>query len=781
MKDLLLSTNDRRWLKLPEVTISSRLQDEKYSEIFKNILSRKLNDQTEVYQFLHPELKDMYHPYLLKDMEKAVKRIQEGIEKKEKICIYGDYDVDGITSVSLLLKCFKQLKYPVEYYIPDRHDEGYGLNLSAVQSIRDSGVTILITVDCGIASVSEALLAESIGLDMIITDHHECQEEIPKAFAVINPKQKDCFYPYNMLAGVGIAYKLAAALLEDLIIPVRDELLELAAFGTIADIAPLTDENRIIAKHGLAALSKTKSIGFSALIACSDLKGKEITAGHVGFMLAPKINAAGRIDDPKIAVILLTTEDESEAIEIASVLKDTNDKRQQMEKDIVDEAIRQLESREDYKEQHISIVQGEGWNSGVIGIVASRLVERFHKPAIVFSITDQKAKGSARSIDGFDIFEALCVFAPMFDKFGGHEQAAGLTVPLENFYDFKCKLESYCKEHLPQYLLTPGIKIDANVDVSQVTFELIEELSLLEPFGMGNPRPIFRLEQAEIRKKTQIGKNKEYTKFEIADGVRTFEAISFDKSGYYELYKAGDLVDLVCHIDVNEFRGTQTIQFQLKDIRGFREPLIKRNKGISQFYYAEARRLGLYAQHCNHHTASESLTETIEALNKPIKIWTVDTIEGLYYFYNRIYDQVLSQLTVHINQLNMGGLNTREHLLLCPLKNWENKSANLEVQSVEGLFSIETAGTGNALYANWIPDRGTMITFYKEVKENKYIEEGPKTVEKWLCAMILSEAGLVSVENNTIQIMPSPKEKIDLEQVSLFRDLQSYKKALKNG
>lgn len=781
MKNLLLSTNDKRWLKLAEASIPSRLQSESYSDTFKSILSRKLNDETDVHQFLHPDISDLHHPYLLKDMEKAVNRIRQGMSQGEKICIYGDYDVDGITSVSLLLKCFKQLQYPVAYYIPDRHEEGYGLNLNAVQTIRDSGVTILITVDCGIASVSEAVLAQEIGLDMIITDHHECQDSIPEAYAVINPKQPTCQYPYDMLAGVGIAYKLAMALLEDLILPVRDELLELAAFGTIADIAPLTGENRILAKHGLSALSKTKSVGFSALIACSDLKGKAITAGHVGFMLAPKINAAGRIDDPKVAVVLLTTENDVEANEIASLLKDTNDKRQQLEKNIVEEAIHQLENREDFKTQHISIVEGEGWNSGVIGIVASRLVERFSKPAIVFSISDQKVKGSARSIDGFDIFEALCVFAPMFDKFGGHEQAAGLTVPLDHYYDFKGQLEAYCREHLPEYLLTPGIKIDSDVKVSQVTYDLVEELSLLEPFGMGNARPVFRVEHAEIRKKTQIGKNKEYTKFEIADGVRTFEAISFDKSGYYDLYKAGDLVDLVCHIDVNEFRGTQTIQFQLKDIRGFRAPLVKKSHAVSQFYFAEASRVAAYAK------ALQGQSEAAHPVDNPVglkglkKVWTVDSLEGLYYFYNRIYDQVLSQLKVHINSLGSEATSANEHLLICPLVDWTSKQTNFEIHSVEALFNLENVAFGNGLYANWIPDRSQLITFYKEVKENKYVDERPMSVEKWLCAMILSQAELVNLVDGVIEVLPSPKEKVDLEAVSLYRALQSYKNALKNG
>ncbi len=769
MKNSLLSINDRRWISLAEVPISSHLENEHYSTILKKILSRKLDEKTNVRQFLYPDLEDLYDPYLLKGMTIAVERIHKAIANQEKICIYGDYDVDGITSVSLLLKCFKQLDYPVEFYIPDRHEEGYGLNMKAIQMLRDEGITVLITVDCGISSVNEAALSREIGLDMIITDHHECQESVPNAYAVVNPKQSDCNYPYEMLAGVGLAYKLSQALLGELILPIREELLELAAFGTIADIAPLVDENRIIAKHGLAALSQTKNLGLAALIACSDLKGKEITAGHVGFMLAPKINAAGRIDDPKLGVVLLTTEDLTEAEHIANILKETNDKRQQLEKEIVDAAIAQLENREDFGEQHISIVQGEGWNSGVIGIVASRLVERFHKPAIVFSISDEKVKGSARSIDGFDIFKALCCFAPMFEKFGGHEQAAGLTVPLNQYYDFKAQLEAHCRTHLPQYLLTPGIKIDANVEVSQINYDLVEELALLEPFGMGNARPIFRVENAQIRKKTQIGKNKEYTKFEIADGVRTFEAISFDKSGYYELYKPGDLVDLVCHIDINEFRGTQTIQFQLKDIRGYRESLVKKSQGLSQFYNAEALRIAAFA--------TKEVNLQMPTPTEEQKVWTVDTLEGYYYFYNRVYDQVLSELQVHYNQL--GTLEDKKyHLIICPK---EDLSDNERVNSIEKSFELGVEKTSNALYANWIPDRLVLIDFYKEVKEGKYKEVTPKTVEKWLCALIMEAAELVEISSDQIVLKPTPAQKVDLEKLPLFTALQTYKNALKNG
>lgn len=762
------SINDRRWLKIPSPELKDSLPSNEYSQSFQKIIQRKLLKNQAVSEFLNPKLEDLFNPLLLKDMQKSVERIQLAMAKNEAIWIYGDYDVDGITSVALLLKCFKQLDYPVNYYIPDRHEEGYGLNMNAVNSIKEQGGRVLITVDCGISAVKEAILCKSIGLDMIITDHHECQAEIPDAFAIINPKQPSCTYPYEMLAGVGIAYKLSTVLLGELLPTIHDELCELAAFGTIADIAPLTIENRILAKFGLAALSQTKNLGFQALISCSDLNNKKITAGHVGFMLAPKINAAGRIDDPKLGVILLTTEDPVEAEEIAILLKETNDRRQQIEKTILEEALYQLDHQIDFNKNRISIAYGEGWNSGVIGIVASRLVEKYHRPAIVFSINDGKAKGSARSVEGFDVFKALSQFTELYEKFGGHEQAAGLTIPIENFELFQTSLKTYCLENLEEHLLTPSVKIDEVVEVSDVSYEFLEELSQLEPYGMGNAKPIFKLEGVVIKKKVLLGKNKEFTKFEIADGVRTFEAISFDKSGYYDLYKPGDMIDLVCHIDINEFRGTQTIQFLIKDIRGYREALCKLPKSIYLFKRAQAQRITQMAfDLMNHKTelvgdssiwGHEALLIS-ESLSSAETNWSVDSIEGLIYFYNRLSDN-----------------ESRPSIL----KPYKVTSTDVQVQSVETYFNLTQDAISARQVSGWIPERIDLIEFYKSLKSGTYNERLPETIEHWLCTLILGEAKLLEVHEEGIELLTTPKEKVDMMELPIYKALQNYKTTLKN-
>lgn len=780
-----IGLNDKRWLSsetLSDEKLSlMNLLKEKYphaSTAFLELLVKRFDDFHAIEGYLEPNLEQMHDPFLLKGMSTAVNRIHRAIASNESIWLYGDYDVDGITSVSLLVRAFKAIGVAVNYYIPDRHEEGYGLNVSAIETLQQMGAKVVITVDCGITSVLEAERAKELGIDLIITDHHEPQPQLPEAFALINPKQSDCKYPYSMLAGVGLAYKLASALLEEHILPIREELLALAAFGTIADIAPLDGENRIIAKHGLKALMDSKILGFQALIKCSDLEHKKITAGHVGFMLAPKINAAGRIDDPKKGVVLLTTEDFEEAVTIAEILKETNDKRQALEKDIIEEALSKIESREDLAEQHITIVSGEGWNSGVIGIVASRLVERYGKPAIVFSIVDGVAKGSARSIEGFDIFENLLLFSDMYLKFGGHEQAAGLSITETQFHKWQTIMEAHCQSNLPSYLLVPAIHIEQTLQSKDVTYGFLDELAGLEPYGVANPRPIFKIEQVSIQKKVLLGKNKEFTKFEIADGVRTFEAISFDKSGYHQLYKVGDQIDLICHIDVNEFKGTQTIQFQLKDIRGYRKELCKLNTAFSYFAKAKSGKIielsGLDVVGLS--KLSEQLLSKLKATQS--EVWLVDTEDALINFYHRLSDDRSAKLKVFCNGLPEGYVPSwgSTVLILCPHSRYQHPS----FKSVEECFSIDEMPYGTSDLLTSIPEREDLIVLYKAIRNGSYLNDFPESAIEWLGVQILEDAQLIRVTGNGLLVEESPSAKIDLMEVPLYKALQVFKQSLKS-
>jgi len=410
-------SNKTRWVSKKTEMSSDDLID--LDILTDSLLSARGVDLSDKDAFLNPRLEDLALPDRMLGLTPAVHRIKKAVEAGEKIVVYGDYDVDGMTSISILVRTFRHLQVPVRYYIPDRHDEGYGLNAEAIKSLIEDGATVIITVDCGITSTVEAEICKERGVDLIITDHHEPHAILPDAFAILNPKQPGCPYPYKHLAGAGISLRIAEALLEDKFADIRTELLEISAFGTVADVAPLLGENRIIVHHGLSTMSETSQIGMRALIEATDMTGKKITAGHIGFILGPKLNAAGRIADPMLGVKLLVTEDPLEAAEIAKQLVEMNEQRQEIEREIVEAAIAQVEfkrdpNRPDQPLPPFLIVSGESWHGGVIGIVASRIVERYHRPVVVFGVENGIAKGSGRSIEGFNLFEALQSVADLF-------------------------------------------------------------------------------------------------------------------------------------------------------------------------------------------------------------------------------------------------------------------------------------------------------------------------------------------------------------------------------
>ena len=368
--------------------------------------------------FLNPDYSRLYNPFLLKDMDKAVNRILSALENKEKIIIYGDYDVDGITSTSILFLFLKENGAIVDYYIPNRMEEGYGLNLEAINKIKDKGTDLIITVDTGITAVNEVALAKELGMDVIITDHHECQAEVPQAYAVIDPKQEDCSYPFKLLAGVGVSFKLIQALAKKL----NNEnsickYMDIVSVGTVADIVPLIDENRILVKKGFEDIPNTQNIGLDALLKVSGYKGGPVTTGLIGFALGPRLNASGRIGDAKRGIELLITNDKEKAKMIADELNEENKNRQAMEQEIFNEAISLIEKEFDIKNTKVIVIAGEGWHQGVIGIVASKIVEKYYRPTILLTIEDGIAKGSARSVEGFNIFEALCESSQFLTKF----------------------------------------------------------------------------------------------------------------------------------------------------------------------------------------------------------------------------------------------------------------------------------------------------------------------------------------------------------------------------
>lgn len=547
------------------------------------LLERGYVNPEDRHAFLNPQISHLHDPFLLPDMQVAVLRIKTAIKNNEKIAVYGDYDVDGMTSTAIVYKTLVALKAQVTTYIPERFSEGYGVNREAIEGLASEGVKVIITVDCGITAIEAAAFAKSVDVAFIVTDHHECQAVLPDAFAIINPKRLDSVYPYDMLAGAGIAFKLSQALMDQEDRSLFSDCLQLAAIGTIADIAPLTGENRIIAKFGLEAIQGTQMKGLLALIEVAGLSHKTITAGHIGFGIGPRLNAVGRLEHAKEGVALLLTEDEQYANGLAHRLNHLNQERQALEKSIFEKALTMMDQSDIHTASGILVVWGESWHVGVVGIVASRLTERFYRPSIVLSLKEGVLKGSARSIDGFSIFEALLSQEDKLLKFGGHEQAAGLTLPLEALPAFLEGLKVYCQNKLTKDLLVPKLEITTRLTSKDIGHHLMLELEQLAPYGMGNPKPIFRYDQLMVDHARMIGKEANHLKLVLNDENRLLEALQFN-TPIRSLPKRGERIDLACQLETNTFNGVESIQMHLKDMRRYDEQANWFNKRLLIIY-----------------------------------------------------------------------------------------------------------------------------------------------------------------------------------------------------
>jgi len=535
------------------------------------LISRGITTKEKVNAFLNPSLEQLYDPLLLKDMDKAVKRIDEAIKKREKIYIYGDYDVDGITSTAILYRAFKRLGVDVSFYIPDRVNEGYGINKDAIDHIHSLAVDLIITVDSGITAVEEIEYAKSLGLDVIVTDHHECKSIIPNTIA-INPKRHDCSYPFKGLAGCGVAFKLVQALFNYYNIKGYEEFLDLVAIGTIADIVDIVDENRILVKYGLDMILNSDKVGIKAIKQIAGIKDT-ISTYNVAFQIAPRLNAAGRLSDAKIAVELFITNDEEKALQIAKYLDLENRKRQKIEQDILQECMDMISNEVDLKHDRVIVLSSPNWHVGVVGIVASRIVEKFRRPTILFCEEGEFLRGSGRSIEGFNLFENLVACSNLLEKFGGHELAAGMTLKKGNLVEFKNKLNALAKMVDSKYF-TECIDIDLEVDPQEVTIQTAEILSLFEPYGVGNKEPTFVLKNARVISKKPIGSQGQFIKFMVEKDNKVFECIDFTKDNDF-LNKDWEYVDIAFNFNINEWNGTKILQLNVKDIK----PVIDHNLG----------------------------------------------------------------------------------------------------------------------------------------------------------------------------------------------------------
>lgn len=517
--------------------------------------------------FLYDSLEQSCDPFLMKGMEKAVQRICRAIEGKEKIIIYGDYDVDGITATSLLYWVLSDLGAEPSFYIPERQSEGYGLNRDAVQHLKDEHTNVLITVDCGISSYD---IVDSFrgDMDIIVTDHHEPPADIPPAYAVLNPKQEGCAYPFKELAGAGVAYKLCQALWLRLCGESLAGYTEIAALGTIADLVPLTGENRIIVRDGLQRMKEGYNTGLQALLAVSGLTPDSISAGRIAFTAAPRLNAAGRISHAEKGVRLLLETDQQKADRIAEELNELNKERQDIEHDIARQAVRQIEA-EKRRDDGVLVAYGQDWHAGVIGIAASRLVEEYYRPSLVISVHDGVGKGSCRSITGFNMYEALQYADDLLIQYGGHPMAAGFSIQAERIEDFRQRLIDYAAAHMKKEDYVPQLAIDGELQPDDITLSLVSELSQLEPYGMGNSRPVFSLCGCTIDEVRPIGRDKKHLRLVLRSGKHSrVSGVGWSMAEACDEIMEGDCVDVAFQLERNEFNGVSSPQLVVQDLRG---------------------------------------------------------------------------------------------------------------------------------------------------------------------------------------------------------------------
>ena len=556
---------NKKWevCKIEEEIVNKICKENNLSTLLGSILvSKQVDSEEKIRLFLNPTREDFHDPFLMPDMEKAVQRILNAIKEQHKTIIYGDYDVDGITSVTVLKKYLEERGLEVGTYIPNILNEGYGLNKEAVKKIADQGYTLIITVDCGISCIEEIEYANELGIEVIVTDHHEPGEEIPKCLAVIDAKRKDNHYPFNQLAGVGVVFKLIQAISIKLNLDAKEYLkyLDIVCVGTISDIVPLVDENRVITKLGLKLVERTKNIGLKTLLESTGYK--EINSTTISFGIAPRINACGRMGEEIEALHLFLTNDLQEAKQISEKLNKYNTERQEIEKQIFKQALELVENQE---EKPCIVLGKEGWHHGIIGIVASKITDIYFKPSILICFEGKEGKGSGRSIPGFDLHDAVMNCNTYVEKFGGHSMAIGINVKKENFEKFKKEFETYTQNsHINDII--PIIKIDREVDIRKINIQDIKDLKLLEPYGEANKMPLFLIKNLKIQAIRTLSECK-HIKLKLGIDNYIIDAIGFNMGNIADKYLIGDKVDVVGSLEINEFGGNENIQINLKDMR----------------------------------------------------------------------------------------------------------------------------------------------------------------------------------------------------------------------
>ncbi|MDY4735992.1 single-stranded-DNA-specific exonuclease RecJ [Terrisporobacter sp.] len=784
-------------------------------EISQILNNRGIENEKDAEIFMNPSLEYLRDPFLMKDMKKSTERIKKAIENKERIYIYGDYDVDGVSSTSILYLYFKSIGFPVKYYIPNRLEEGYGINEDAIKKIHDDGCDLIITVDCGITSVKEVELANELGIDVIITDHHECQSEIPDAYAIVNPKQEDCNYPFDMLCGCGVAFKMIQALTdEEEFKTSMFDYLEIVTLATICDIVPLIDENRIIVKNGLKLMKEGKNLGLRELIKVCGIETNKIGSSHIGFSIGPRINASGRLGYSYLGVQLFTTDNEDEAKEIANILEGKNIERQMIESKMYKEAEEILSSDERFKDDKVLVIAKEGWQHGIIGIVASKLTEKYYKPTILLTIEDGEATGSARSIKGFSIFDALVSCKDLMNKFGGHEQAAGLALDAKNIDELRVRINEIADYNLSKEDLIENIKVEYELKEDSATLDLVDNLHKLEPFGLSNPSPRFIMRDLLLTNIFKMGKNKQHLKI-IVENKKSYECVGFNMAYLADNFQLGDKVDILFQVDENNYNNERKVQFLLKDIRlSHPKSAVTNNLSMKLFEkISPENKDSLYSVN----TSEEDLVIDIDG-DKNINIFdyieedTLVITNTLNGFYRALSDISLTDVEYEINFNYINEKNNKVQLIFSPnidkidlkrynrvilydyLYNKEEYSyLNKNILNSDNI--IKYYGEEDKIYLkniidNIVPSREEFINIYKQMLMSKELHLNLDEIKRvfkilplktFIILKVFKELNLLNFEMNyedntvTICLLQKPDKKLNLDESLILNNLKVLK------
>lgn len=570
---------NKRWVYKPE---ADQQETEALAEalninhlLAKLLINRGIKNFDQAKKFFRPELESLYDPFRMKDMNRAIERIEKAIQHNEKIMVFGDYDVDGTTSVALVYSFLKRYSNNLEYYIPDRYEEGYGISYKGINYANEHNVSLIIALDCGIKAVKKVDYANSLNIDFIICDHHTPDEEIPDAVAVLDPKRADCNYPFKGLSGCGVGFKMLQAYAKTNKIPSEElyEFLDLVAVSIASDIVPIIDENRILAYYGLRQLNSNPRPGLKAIINISGIGGRnhEIVVEDIVFRIGPRINAAGRIESARKAIELLVTENQKKGEMIATKVNSCNESRKHIDRNITQDALKMISTEPGFREKKSTVLYNSSWHKGVVGIVASRMIEIYHRPTIILTASNGMATGSARSVPGFNVYQALEECSNMLENFGGHRYAAGLTLDIKKIPEFKRKFEDIVERTITEDQLVPHIEIDAFIDLNEITPQFFKILKQFQPFGPNNLSPVFAAKNVvDTGQSRLVGSSKEHIKLSISQQETPsaiFPGIAFQQSNHFSHIQRGKPFDICFSIEENNFRGTKNMQLNIKDIK----------------------------------------------------------------------------------------------------------------------------------------------------------------------------------------------------------------------